>query len=128
MPRDGSAVGQTLTGAGMRRFSFGIRGLANLSQLGQNNQEAPASPAHQPPNPLRRRLEDAVEDLFHTALRRGDLASAEDLLCVMENIHARARVRSQSGRKSTALMLARARNELASRKARRRPYGQAPAR
>lgn len=61
---------------------------------------------------MRRRLEDAVEDLFYAALKRGDLASAADLLGVMENMQAKARVRLQAEREGTALMIARARDEL----------------
>jgi hypothetical protein len=71
-------------------------------------------------NWLRRRLEDAVEDVFRAALQRGDLASAEDLLGVMENMHARARLRFKAERHGTAQMIERARKELESRKARRR--------
>jgi hypothetical protein len=82
---------------------------------------APSVAPYQVQNWLRRRLEDAVEDVFRAALQRGDLASAEDLLCVMESMHARARVRFQSPRHGTALMIERARKELESRKARRRP-------
>jgi hypothetical protein len=70
-------------------------------------------------NWLRRRLEDAVEDVFRVALQRGDLASAEDLLGVMESMHARARIRFNVPRLGTAQMIERARKELESRKARR---------
>lgn len=105
----------------MRKFSFGIHKSTTLSQPGERSQEAPSASAHQRQNLLRRRLEDLVEDLFYAALKRGDLASAEDLLGVMENMQARARVRLQAVRKGTALMIARARDELELRKARRRP-------
>ncbi|HVC63303.1 MAG TPA: hypothetical protein VND19_23435 [Acetobacteraceae bacterium] len=101
-------------------MSFGIRGAANLTPLGEKNQEAPAAPQPQVQNWLRRRLEDAVEDVFRAALQRGDLASAEELLGVMENMHARARVRFHAERKGTAMMIDRARKELESRKLRRR--------
>jgi hypothetical protein len=102
----------------MRRMSFGIGGGTRLTPLGESSQPSP--PPYQVQNWLRRRLEDAVEDVFHAALQRGDLASAEDLLGVMEGMHARARVRFNSERRGTALMLDRARKELESRKARRR--------
>jgi hypothetical protein len=101
-----------------RGFSFAIPSSVNLSPPGH---EAAAPPAYAARHPLRRRLEDAVEDVFHAALERGDLASAQDLLGVLESIHVRARVRFQAERKGTALMIDRARNQLGSRKARRRP-------
>jgi hypothetical protein len=101
-----------------RGFSFVIPGSVKLSPPGQ---EATEPSAYQARNPLRRRLEDAVENVFHAALERGDLASAQDLLDVLESIHVRARVRFRTERKGTALMIERARNELRSRKARRRP-------
>jgi hypothetical protein len=99
-------------------MSFGLGGGAKLTPLGENNQASP--PPYQAQNWLRRRLEDAVEDVFRAALQRGDLASAEDLLGVMESMHARARVRFSSERRGTALMIDRARKELDSRKSRRR--------
>jgi hypothetical protein len=102
----------------MRRLSFGIGGGVKLTPLGESQAAAP--PPYQVQNWLRRRLEDAVEDVFRAALQRGDLASAEDLLGVMESMHARARVRFNSERRGTALMIDRARKELEARKARRR--------
>ncbi|HEY3845778.1 MAG TPA: hypothetical protein VGL95_01545 [Acetobacteraceae bacterium] len=80
---------------------------------------APSPPTYRVQNWLRRRLEDAVEDVFRVALQRGDLASAEDLLGVMESMHARARIRFNVPRLGTAQMIERARKELESRKARR---------
>jgi hypothetical protein len=103
----------------MRRLSFGIGGGANLSPFGE---KAPTAPP-QVQNWLRRRLEDAVEDVFRAAMQRGDLASAEDLLGVMESMHARARIRFNAERKGTAMMIDRARKELDSRKSRRRYSG-----
>jgi hypothetical protein len=99
---------------------FGVGGRANASSPGQKNQSGPAHPPYQVQNWLRRRLEDAVEDVFRAALQRGDLASAEDLLGVMESMHARARIRFNAERHGTALMIARARKELESRKAKHR--------
>ncbi|MGA3401776.1 MAG: hypothetical protein ABSC95_21395 [Acetobacteraceae bacterium] len=104
----------------MRQFSFSIGGSANLMPPTEKNLAAPSAPPYQVQNPLRRRLEDAVEDVFHAALVRGDIASAEDLLGVMESIEVRGRLRFQSERKGTSVMIGRARNELASCKARRR--------
>ncbi len=103
----------------MRDFSFAINRSAHMMGPGEKNQQTDASVEYQVNNPLRRRLEDAVEDVFHAALQRGDLASAGDLLGVMESMHARGRVRFQVERKGSPLMIARARNELVSRKARR---------
>jgi hypothetical protein len=106
----------------MRRMSFGLGGGVRLSPLGENNSpEGSPPPPHQVQTWLRRRLEDTVEDVFRAALLRGDLASAEDLLGVLENIQARARVRFRAERRGTALMIERARKELEARKARRRP-------
>src|SRR6202041_3346868 len=98
----------------MRGFSFVIPRSVKLCPLGQ---EATVPPAYEAQNPLRRRLEDAVEDVFRAAIERDDLASAQDLLGVLESIHARGRVRFQSERKGTPLMIDRARNWLGSRKA-----------
>jgi len=101
-------------------MSFGVRGAANLTAFGEKYQAASSPPPYQVQNWLRRRLEDAIEDVFRVALQRGDLASAEDLLGVMESMHARARVRFHAERHGTALMIDRARKELEARKARRR--------
>ena len=101
-------------------MSFGLGGAANLSPLAENRNAAAGPPPYQVQNWLRRRLEDAVEDVFHAALQRGDLAAAEDLLGVIENLHARARVRYQAERKGTAQMIERNRRELDARKSRRR--------
>lgn len=103
----------------MRVSSFGISGIARSSPLNQHR--LPAEPPHRVHNWLRRRLEDSVEDVFHAALQRGDLATAEDLLRVMENIHTRAKVRFKTDRKGSLAMLDRVRRELAARKARRLP-------
>ncbi|HUB14075.1 MAG TPA: hypothetical protein VMB34_19145 [Acetobacteraceae bacterium] len=104
----------------LRRMSFGIGGTARLSPLAENRLGAAAEPPYHAQNWLRRRLEDAVEDVFRAALQRGDLASAEDLLGVLENMHARARLRFKSERKGTVAMIERARKELEARKTRRR--------
>ena len=101
-------------------MSFGIGGAANLAATTEQRNAAAGTPAYQAQNWLRRRLEDAVEDVFHAALQRGDLASAEDLLGVIENMHTRARVRFKAERKGTAMMIERNRKELESRKSRRR--------
>ena len=57
----------------MRRMSFGLGGGVKLSPLQQKSQATPVAPAKQMQSWLRRRLEDAVEDVFRAALQRGDL-------------------------------------------------------
>ena len=104
----------------MRRYVFRDRRGGSAVPAGGRPTGCNSHPPYQVQNWLRRRLEDAVEDVFRAALHRGDLASAEDLLGVMESMHVRARVRFQAERKGTVAMLERARKELASRKSRRR--------
>jgi hypothetical protein len=101
-----------------RSMSFGIGGNARFSPPGEDR--LGHGPSNQVQGWMRRRLEDAVEDVFRTALQRGDLAAAEDLLGVMENMHARAKVRYQAERRGAAITIERGRKELESRKARRR--------
>jgi hypothetical protein len=104
----------------MRHMSFGLGKATSLTPQAEHKQLAPAQPPYEVRNWLRRRLEDAVEDVFRAALQRGDLASAEDLLGVMENMHARARVRYNAERRGAAMVLERARKELDTRRSRRR--------
>lgn len=101
----------------MPRMSFGVDHTANLSSIVEEQRQHRTPQMQASP---RRRLEDAVEDIFHVALQRGDLASAEDLLGVMENMQARARVRFHAERRGTALMIERCRKELEVRRTRRR--------
>jgi hypothetical protein len=103
----------------MPRMSFGVGSSANLSSV-VDDPRAGHRAGPQMQSWMRRRLEDSVEDIFHVALQRGDLASAEDLLGVMENMQARAKVRYNSDRRGTAMMIERCRTELAERKSRRR--------
>jgi hypothetical protein len=103
-------------------MSFGVGNSANLSSIVEDPRAA-QRPASQMQSWLRRRLEDAVEDIFYAALQRGDLAAAEDLLGVMENMQARAKIRFHAERRGTAMMLDRCRKELDSRRHRRR-FGQ----
>jgi hypothetical protein len=105
----------------MPRMSFGLGRGVKLTPFGEKGQaEAGPRPPYQVQNWLRRRLEDTVEDVFRAALQRGDLASAEDLLGVLEKMQARARVRFHTERRGTALMIERAHKELETRKTRRR--------
>jgi len=103
---------------GRRAMSFGIGGSARFSAPGEDRFGQGGS--NQMQSWMRRRLEDAVEDVFRAALRRGDFAAAEDLLGVMENMHARAKVRFQGERRGAAMAIERGRRELEDRKARRR--------
>lgn len=102
----------------MAGSSFGISGVGRLSPLSVSRPAA--EQPYRSHGRLRRRLEDAIEDAFHQALQRGDLAAAEDLLGVLEKVHTRARITFKAERKGTLAMLERARRELATRKARRR--------
>jgi len=47
---------------------------------------------------FRRRLRDRVEDLFHDACVTGDLATAEELLGVLENMQKRRQATGQDRR------------------------------
>jgi hypothetical protein len=63
---------------------------------------------------FRRRLRDRVEELFQDACVSGDLATAEELLTVLEHMHAR-----RSGgpdRRATDVSFDKAREELARRR------------
>ena len=64
---------------------------------------------------FRRRLRDRVEDLFQDACVAGDLATAEELLGVLENMQKRRQGIGQDRRVSDAPFAA-AREELARRK------------
>jgi hypothetical protein len=63
---------------------------------------------------FRRRLRDRVEDLFQDACISGDLATAEELLAVLEHMHAR---RSDGpDRRAISISFDKAREELARRR------------
>ena len=64
---------------------------------------------------FRRRLRDRVEDLFQDACVAGDLATAEELLGVLENMQKRRQRTGQDRRASDSPFTA-AREELARRK------------
>ncbi|HUB15914.1 MAG TPA: hypothetical protein VMB34_28470 [Acetobacteraceae bacterium] len=102
----------------MRPFSFAIGRAVNLTPPVDSGGPQPSVVPNAAPERLRRRLQDAVEDVFHIALRRGDLNCADDLLGVMESMDFRGRVRFQCQRKSSRLMIERIRAELSARKAR----------
>ena len=64
---------------------------------------------------FRRRLRDRVEDLFRDACVTGDLATAEELLGVLENMQKRRQATGQDRRAGDSPFTA-AREELARRK------------
>ena len=64
---------------------------------------------------LRRRLSDRVEDVFQEACVSGDLETAEELLSVLEAMHAR-RQALVGDRRISNVDLVRAREDLARRK------------
>jgi hypothetical protein len=67
---------------------------------------------------LRRRLSDRVMDVFRESCIAGDLATAEELLTVMEGMHQR-RQDAMGDRRLSTQDLDAAREDLASRKAER---------
>jgi len=81
-----------------RGSSFVIPSSAKLRPPGH---QAPVPPPYQTQHALRQRLEDAVEDVFRTALKRDHLAAAQDLRGVLQSIHARDRVRFRAKRQGT---------------------------
>ncbi len=62
---------------------------------------------------FRRRLRDRVEDLFQDACISGDLATAEELLTVLEHMHARRR---DGPNRRAGVSFDKAREELARRR------------
>jgi hypothetical protein len=66
---------------------------------------------------LRRRLSDRVEDAFKEACLSGDLDTAEELLTVLESMHARRCEKFGQDRRIDDGSLVKARAELAQRKA-----------
>jgi hypothetical protein len=64
---------------------------------------------------FRRRLDDAVEDVFSRACLSGDLQTATELLAVLENMHQRRQVAVGHDRRLSDTTLMRARRELALR-------------
>ncbi len=64
---------------------------------------------------LRRRLDDAVEDVFQRACLNGDLDTARALLQVLEGMHERRQAKYGSNRRLNDDVLRRARTELEQR-------------
>jgi hypothetical protein len=66
---------------------------------------------------LRRRLDDAVEDVFQRACLNGDLDTARALLQVLEGMHDRRQAKHGNNRRLNDDVLRRARAELEQREA-----------
>ena len=100
----------------MRRLSFAI---------GQPPRTGPAdsgAKTHAPlgPSPkVRRRLADAIDEAFRLALARGDIATAEELLAVLQGMRERERIKPHDDRRRDDPVLDRARRELEARKSAR---------
>lgn len=85
------------------------------------DQPAPYIPANilvQLKHMLRRRLDDAVEDVFQRACLMGDLRTAEELLGVLENMEARRMLRYETDRRAHDDTLTRLRENLRQRQQR----------
>lgn len=67
----------------------------------------------------RRRLADAVDEAFRIALSRGEIATAEELLNVLQGVYERARVKTVGDRRRSDALIERARQELEAKKAAR---------
>ena len=103
-------------GTNLRGLSFGVGRSSGLSAPDADRQTGPYAPAAAG-NRVRRRLADVVEGAFNDALMQGDLLTAEDLLGVLENMQARAKVSARNDRRGDAQRrLERARKELEARK------------
>lgn len=100
----------------MPRFSRLSFTIGESSQLGATD---PVTLLAAPTPPTRRRLADAIHEAFQIALSRGDLATAEELLNVMQGAYERARVKATSDRRGGDALIERARLELEARKAAR---------
>lgn len=100
-----------------RRWSTLVGRMAVLSQP-----RAPAERLDRIHQAWRRRLDDAVEDVFRQACLAGDLDTAEGLLGVLGRMHTRRATRYGSERRISDDALRRAQEELARRQ---RAAGQA---
>ena len=98
----------------MRGLSFGVGATARLSapEADRRDTYAPVTSGRR----LRRRLTDTIEGAFEAALQQGDLATAEELLNVLENMQARASISFRSDRRTRDRRLERVRRELENRK------------
>jgi hypothetical protein len=112
MARRGAAWSREIR---MRRLSFSIgQTRVGPTDPGPNQQLPAAAPAK-----ASRRLADMIDETFRLSLARGDIATAEDLLGVLQAMLERERVKTQSDRRRTDTRLERARRELEAKKAAR---------
>ncbi|HEY1931862.1 MAG TPA: hypothetical protein VGG99_07620 [Acetobacteraceae bacterium] len=100
----------------MRHLSFGVGQSYNPSEPA-SDRDGESRAATAAGNRQKRRLADVVESAFSAALLQGELATAEELLGVLENMLARAKVSSRSDRRGGAQrQLERARRDLETRR------------
>ena len=99
-------------------MSFGLGRATRLSA--PETEPWPAANA-QPAQPVYRRLRltDAIYEAFQRALSHGDLATAEDLVNVLEAQDERTRIRTRLERRGPSALLESARQELQAKKAAR---------
>jgi hypothetical protein len=99
----------------MRRLSFAIgQSRVGAADPGSYHDAPPATPPR-----ARRRLADAIDDAFRLALDRGEIATAEDLVGVLQAMSERERVKTHGDRRRTDTRLERVRRELEAKKAAR---------
>ena len=67
----------------------------------------------------RRRLADVIDEAFRIALSRGEIATAEELLNVLQGVYDRARVKTAGDRRRSDALMDQARQELEAKKAAR---------
>lgn len=96
-----------ILGAVLRKLSTFVGRVTGLAQP-----KIPDSRLGRINSAFRRRLDDAVEDVFSRACLSGDLETAGELLHVMENMHQRRIKAFGSDRRINDEMIVRARREL----------------
>lgn len=100
----------------MRHLSFGVGRSYSRPGADAAREAEPYAPTAGAAR-TKRRLTDVVEGAFATALQQGDLATAEDLLGVLENMQARSKVSQRDDRRGGAeRRLERMRKDLEARK------------
>jgi hypothetical protein len=76
---------------------------------------SPALPAHRLSRVLssyRRRIDDAVEDVFRQACAAGDLETAEELIGILTNLHERRKAKFSGERRVSDNHIVRAKEDL----------------
>ena len=91
----------------MRKLSTLIDRMAGLAQP-----RLPAGRLERINQALRRRLDDAVEDVFNQACLKGDLDTAGQLLAVLERMHSRRQAEFGRERRINDDAIVRGREEL----------------